>query len=42
MHGCAWPPYAMLQVMNSAAADNYSVWNFIVHVDRTLLRENLS
>jgi hypothetical protein len=33
--------YAMLRVMNSAAADNDSVREFMRDVDRTLLRENL-
>lgn len=31
----------MLRVMNSAAADNDSVRDFMLDVDRTLLRENL-
>jgi hypothetical protein len=33
--------YAMLRVMDSAAADNDSVREFMRDVDRTLLRENL-
>ena len=33
--------YAMLRVMDSAAADNDSVRDFMPDVDRTLLRENL-
>jgi hypothetical protein len=32
---------AMLRVMNSAAVDNDSVRDFMLVVDRTLLRENL-
>ena len=31
----------MLRLMNSAAADNDSVRDFMLDVDRTLLRENL-
>ena len=31
----------MLRLMNSAAADNDSVGDFMLDVDRTLLRENL-
>jgi hypothetical protein len=31
----------MLRVMNSAAGDNDSVRDFMLDVDRTLLRENL-
>ncbi len=33
--------YAMLRVMNSAAADNEIVRDLMIDVDRTLLRENL-